>query len=412
MTGNSTALHEERAHAILPPSSAHRDSICTGSVLFRMRPDFEPKPREAAKEGTIAHQYLELMRRKLLDQQVLSNVEIEKECQENIPDDTLAGIIATCIQRDRHTENLFAKDAVSLKRFVEHRVLYNEYSWGTLDYALVKLKHNGKVDIFIQDYKHGYDPVAARDNWQLIVYALALYTTERLSNLEWIYLTIYQPRSHGPALSPWRISVEELEVWRPKVDKYIEKAIAVREGRAAVEYAAGKHCKYCWGEGRCQAQNAANSERAVIALNAADAQQEVNVQTLSMEQMLSLMDKKETIERILGEVEGHLYMRLNRNLPVPGWKMVEQVGKRKLNDADEEYTAKELKKIGVKQPWRKSLITLGDAEKAVGKSKAGLVDALTVRHATKRVMVRESDKRPAITMATGADLLGAVTVDE
>ena len=51
-------VHEERAHALLSASSAHRWLKCTKSA--RLEEQFPDTTSEAAEEGTLAHKLAEL----------------------------------------------------------------------------------------------------------------------------------------------------------------------------------------------------------------------------------------------------------------------------------------------------------------------------------------------------------------
>ena len=56
--------HEERNHALLSASSAHRWLACTPSA--RLEEQFPDTTSEAAKEGTLAHELAELKVRNYL----------------------------------------------------------------------------------------------------------------------------------------------------------------------------------------------------------------------------------------------------------------------------------------------------------------------------------------------------------
>ena len=87
----------------------------------------------------------------------------------------------------------------------------------------------------------------------------------------------------------------------------------------------------------------------------------------------------------------------------PGWKLVEGRSNRKI--ADEEAAATVLMAEGYEEGkvWRRSLQTLTELEKEVGKKRLGeLLADLITKPAGKPVLVPEDDKRPEMSSIASA----------
>ena len=87
-----------------------------------------------------------------------------------------------------------------------------------------------KLELFVMDGKYGYRPVEVFENWQLIIYALAILDKLDVNGLTdqviSIRLGIYQPRCYhvdGPARE-WTFKASDLRGYRNQLEYAIEKA--------------------------------------------------------------------------------------------------------------------------------------------------------------------------------------------
>jgi hypothetical protein len=109
-------------------------------------------------------------------------------------------------------------------------------------------------------------------------------------------------------------------------------------------------------------------------------------------------------------VRAHAYELANRGEPIAGYKLVQKVGNRKWID-EEAVVVTKLGEAGI-DPWKpREPISPAEAERRLGKKKAGLVDPLTVRPATGTVLVEEGDKRPAISAGAVFDKVESPTTE-
>ena len=101
---------------------------------------------------------------------------------------------------------------------------YAPGSFGSCDFMLVADKK-----LHIVDLKYGYIEVQAKENTQMMMYALgALNLFDCLYDIEEVEMTIFQPRIQN--ISSWSMSVEELVKWGNEVLRPEAELAAVGEG--------------------------------------------------------------------------------------------------------------------------------------------------------------------------------------
>ena len=88
---------------------------------------------------------------------------------------------------------------------------------------------------------------------------------------------------------------------------------------------------------------------------------------------------------------------------VPGWKAVEGRSSREWSDMDQAFETLESHGIPEAMLWERKPLTLAQVEKAVGKKDfASYVGTLVVKKPGRPALVKESDKREAITNRVSA----------
>lgn len=99
---------------------------------------------------------------------------------------------------------------------------------------------------------------------------------------------------------------------------------------------------------------------------------------------------------------------------VSGWKSVEGRGSREFTDLDAAFN--KLKESGIDEAilFERKPLTLAQAEKVVGKKEFNdLVGDLVIKNPGKPTLVKESDKRPAISnMVTASDIFKTQSKEE
>lgn len=375
--------HKERAHALLSASGAHRWLVCTPSA--KLEENFPDSVSEAASEGTLAH---ELAEKKLqhyfftndMPKSKLTRA-IGKLKKNELWQDEMMGYTDEYLDYVKNTALAFHSLPYAA---VEKKVEFDKYvpdGFGTADCILI----SGSI-LHIIDLKYGKGvPVSAEENPQMKLYALGAYETYRmLYPIEEIRMTIVQPRLDS--ISEWNCSVDHLL----KFGEYVKTRAALAiEG--AGPYAPGEGtCGFCRAKSVCRARSDHNVRQA-----------------FDIEELPPLISAEEAGKRLLALEDVVRYQKdlqdwalaecLSGNT-VPGWKAVE--GKRSRDWTDMEKAFEKLQKGGIDRAmlWEEKPLTLAQVEKTVGKKEfTEMVGAMVISKPGKPTLVRESDKRQAIT---------------
>lgn len=377
--------HEERAHALLSASSAHRWLKCTKSA--RLEEQFPDTTSEAAKEGTLAHELAELRVRNYFRPADVSKRKltfaIKKMKEDPLWDDEMLVHTETYLDFIKQTAlKLPTEPYVE----VEKRVDYSQYApdgFGTADMIMIQ----GNT-LFVIDFKYGKGvPVSAEENPQMMLYALGAYESCKiLYPIERIRLAIVQPRLPD-GITEWECPLGELL----EFGEYVrERAALAMDGDG--EFAPGeKTCKFCRARKQCRARSDYNVKQAfdLGELPPLITNEEAGKRLLAMRDVAAY--QKDLQEWALSEcLEGK---------EVPGWKAVE--GRRSRDWTDMDAAFKKLTKSGVVAEeilWEKKPLTLAQVEKTIGKKDfADAVGEFVIQKPGKPALVEVSDKRQAIT---------------
>lgn len=346
--------HEERDHARLSASSAHRWLKCTKSA--RLEEKFPDTTSEAAKEGTLAHELAELKVRNYFKPGDVSKRKltfaIKKFKEDPLWDDEMLIHTDTYIDYIRDVSiKLPAAPFVE----VEKRVEFGEYvpeGFGTADCIMIQ----GNT-LFVIDFKYGKGvPVSAEENPQMMLYALGAYEACKiLYPIERIRLGIVQPRLPD-GISEWECTLDELLQFGDYVKERAALAFA-GEG----EFAPGeKTCKFCRARKQCRARSDHNVKQAFDLgdLPPLISNEEAGKRLLAMRDVVAY--QKDLQEWALSEC-------LAGN-EVPGWKAVE--GRRSRDWTDMDAAFEKLTRCGIVAEeilWEKKPLTLAQVEKTIGK---------------------------------------------
>jgi hypothetical protein len=357
--------HNERAHALLSASSAHRWLACPPSAVAAEA--YPNQDTDFTREGTLAHEVAEA---------VASNKTWRPP----------AGVDQEMIEcaagyRDYIQEQIKGDEAVIL---LEQRVDFSPWvpdGFGTCDCIILQ----GDTMIVI-DYKYGVGvPVSAIDNPQMKLYALgALNDFGFVYDVKKFEMHIYQPRINNVSVD--KGTVEELISWADKTVKSIAEKAAKGEG----EFCAGSHCKFCPHAGKCRELTKTCTDfvethdlRVAIPKLAPHEITEV----LAMEPVIALWLKRVKEQALIAMLNGE---------DIPGYKVVEgKLGNRKW--IDELKVANVLSDAGFNKDdfTEIKLLSPSQMDKAIGKKKvAELLDELIERAPGAPQIAPESDKRP------------------
>ena len=375
------------AHAKLGASNAHRWLACPGSVNAE---DGLPNTSSPfAEEGTMAHELAE----RVLGMAHLPPEYVEyedwpqyatiksNEFLDLYEDQEMADFVRVYVDY----VNALVAGADSVE--IEARVSYDDWvpgGFGTADAIIVR----GST-LHICDLKYGMGVrVDAEENPQGMLYALGAYLlTELVYDIERVQIHIIQPRIDH--ISRWEISIPDLLRWAEWVKQRAEETLAADAPRVPGE----KQCRFCKAKASCAALKKLTED--IIMSDFDDLDNQPKADTLTDDQMRKVLDAKPLVEAWLSAVETLVKDRLTRGETFPGYKMVEGKSNRKW--ADDSLAAESLiYLIGVDAAYTQKLISPTQAEKVLGKKRAGEIAGLITKPIGAPTLAPESDKRQAI----------------
>lgn len=355
-------------HSPYGPSSAARWIACPGSILAcEGIPDSQSS---YAAEGHVAHD--------LAEKALVEN----KACSEFIGilegvDDEMAEYVQTYVDYVRN---------IGGHQEYEQMVHYDEWvpgGFGTSD-AIVTVDDV----IHVIDLKYGKGvQVYADDNPQGKLYALgALSERAPFQKFSKVVIHIVQPRLHH--ISTWETTPEELYQWADTlVDKY-KTTLQPHAPRVA-----GDHCKFCKAKANCHAL-ATTTESAIMMKFDEFASAPRELSSLTDEEMRLILIQKPMIIDWLKSVEAYVENRLKSGGTFPGFKMVH--GRSNRRWADEADAEKELRELLGDNAYIRKILTITQAEKALGKEDKKKIQHLIVKPEGAPTLVTEDDKREAL----------------
>ena len=219
------------SHSRLAPSSAARRMACPGSREMVERYG-RNEESEAAREGTLAHECAD----KCLNEKDITGYSTE---------------MVEGAKYYRDTVLRFCQNQKSTDTFTEHLVCMDEIHpamWGTIDAFLINFNETkSPIELHIFDYKYGFTPVQAFENWQLIAYASGVLMGNVIKD---IYLHIVQPRDY---VSPsphkmWHLTLDEFKAYEHRLR--ISEALAMSPN---APLRVSEQCKYCPARHACPA---------------------------------------------------------------------------------------------------------------------------------------------------------------
>lgn len=289
----------------------------------------------------------------------------------------------------------------------EMRVRYDKYvpgGYGTLDAARLKPRHASIIDL---KYGKGVQKYA-ENNPQLLLYALGICL-----EFDWLYdfdtfdLIIVQPRLDHEDV--WTVGKDYLLAWAKKTLVPAYKATLDPKAK----FVPGEvQCKFCKIRGTCKARANAVFSAVVDQFDtiedAADKTEAAAVKapTLSNDELAKCLEAVPNVKAWLKAIESKAVAEVAAGRSVGGFKLVEGRANRAWAD-DEAATAFALMTAGMKESemWEKSLISVAAAEKILGKKHALFASGIVTKPKGKPTLAPGSDKRPAINVTDGFDVV-------
>lgn len=381
--------------ALVRPSAAAIRLNCPGSIHLEKQVDIVEEDTEHSLLGREAHQWAAIALRR--------GEKALKKCSDRE--------MAECVSRyNRFVRKLIAKVKPVDKVWVEQKVTYNSYMFGTADCVIL---YNGGTRILVPDYKHGVGhAVVAEENFQLIAYLLCTIAQLNLKRVEKATMIIFQPRARDGlgTVRHWTIHKPEIDEWRDRYDIGIKDCVDTDTGLIAPRYQAGTHCHWCKAKVICKEYTdaiARDSDHLLTVIS--DDEKEVipqhSVHELTMEQLEKFVLVWPKLAAFAKEAKEYIRAAGMRGEELLYHKIVEGKSDRKWS-AEPERIAKVLREHGCVEPYApRKLIGIPAAEKAVGKK---VIQTLWEKPPGKPSLVDLDNKKPALEFSLGDELLDAI----
>lgn len=400
-------------HALLSPSGAKKWLSCAASLACEK--DIPNTSGKAAVAGTACHTIAEVHLNAYirgtalpLEREVGAYVLDEGKGQIKALISPMKGavlITADMIEQVRKYTD-YCKPIIDVATYakLEMRVNLTEVlhpgyegveTFGTADLVAVQeLANTDEHMLIIGDLKTGRHRVEAKENKQLMLYALGVYRRlKRRYNITVVRLVIFQPYAGGA--SEWDISVEGLELFAKFAQKRALLALdAYKRGKKNLKASDFRPsvdgCQWCRFSEQCAART-----KTVNSVLAEELEDDFALE-LTPEQLVTEYERLPLLRQHIDKVEKAMAAALRSGKKVPGYKLVEgRPGNRAWKDAEkvaELYGDKLTKEV---------LMSPTEAVKVVPEEE--LKDFITCKPGAPCVTT-EDDKRPEWNYATEGDL--------
>lgn len=400
-------------HALLSPSGAKKWLSCAASLACEK--DIPNTSGKAAVTGTACHTIAEVHLNQYikgtalpLEREVGAYVLDEGKGQIKALISPMKGavlITADMIEQVRKYTD-YCKPIIDVATYakLEMRVNLTEVlhpgyegveTFGTADLVAVQeLANTDEHMLIIGDLKTGRHRVEAKENKQLMLYALGVYRRlKRRYNITVVRLVIFQPYAGGA--SEWDISVEGLELFAKFARKRALLALdAYFRGKKNLKASDFKPsvdgCQWCRFSEQCAART-----KTVNSVLAEELEDDFALE-LTPEQLVTEYEKLPLLRQHIDKVEKAMAAALHSGKKVPGYKLVEgKMGNRAWKDSDavfEKYGDKLTKEV---------LMTPTEAVKVIPEEE--LKDFITRKPGAPCVATAD-DKRPEWNQVSEEDL--------
>lgn len=403
-------------HALLSPSGAKKWLSCAASLACEK--DIPNTSGKAAVTGTACHTIAEVHLNAYirgtalpLEREVGAYVLDEGKGQIKALISPMKGavlITADMIEQVRkYTDYCKAIIDVATYAKLEMRVNLTEVlhpgyegveTFGTADLVAVQeLANTDEHMLIIGDLKTGRHRVEAKENKQLMLYAIGVYRRlKRRYNITTVRLVIFQPYAGGA--SEWDISVEGLELFAKFARKRALLALdAYFRGKKNLKASDFKPsvdgCQWCRFSEQCAART-----KTVNSVLAEELEDDF-VLELTPEQLVAEYEKLPLLRQHIDKVEKAMATALHSGKKVPGYKLVEgRPGNRAWKDTDAiEVSHGDILKKEV-------LMSPTEAAKVLSADEMAALEPFITRKPGVPCVATADDKRPEWNQVTEEDL--------
>lgn len=403
-------------HALLSPSGAKKWLSCAASLACEK--DIPNTSGKAAVTGTACHTIAEVHLNAYirgtalpLEREVGAYVLDEGKGQIKALISPMKGavlITADMIEQVRKYTD-YCKPIIDVATYakLEMRVNLTEVlhpgyegveTFGTADLVAVQeLANTYEHMLIIGDLKTGRHRVEAKENKQLMLYALGVYRRlKRRYNITVVRLVIFQPYAGGA--SEWDISVEGLELFAKfaqkrallALDAYFrgKKNLKASDFRPSVD-----GCQWCRFSEQCAART-----KTVNSVLAEELEDDFALE-LTPEQLVAEYENLPLLRQHIDKVEKAMAAALHSGKKVPGYKLVEgRPGSRAWKDVDAiEVSHGDILKKEV-------LMSPTEAAKVLSADEMAALEPFITRKPGAPCVATADDRRPEWNQVTEEDL--------
>lgn len=283
-------------------------------------------------------------------------------------------------------------------------------TFGTADLVAVIPRTDGTFMLFVGDLKTGRHAVDAKENKQLMLYALAILAKlRRLYDITLVRLAIFQPYCGGP--SEWDITPEGLDIFRNFASKRAIEALDVYYGgkknlKASHFRPSADACQWCRFNEKCNARTKAAIQTG--GTTATDADLGDDDHEMTPQELKAAYEKLPELRQHIATIEKAMHAALLSGVAVPGYKLVTgNEGNRKWSDAAKVTEMLEGARIKRDMMFKESLISPTDAEKVFKTEKPRIwrrLEKLIERAPGKPTIAAADDPRAEWKQASDEDL--------
>lgn len=371
-------MNDNKQHAILSASSAHKWLVCTPSA--RLEEQFPCKTSEYMQEGTLAHAIAEFKARSYFLEPMSKATQTKKLNKLKKED----GFQEEMLEYTDTYLNFLKEEALQtkVKPFIaiEQKLDFSNYvpeGFGTADCIML-----WGDTLHVIDFKYGKGvKVEADDNPQMKLYALgAINTYGMLYPIKYIRMSIVQPRIDH--ISSYVMPIELLLEWGEKIVKpQAQKAFA-----GIGEFVQGEHCRFCRAKGACEFRARENMKMIEEIQN--------NTGVITNDELGDMLTNTDGIEQWIKDIKAYALELVLKGEKVKGWKVVEGKSNRKISDVDKAFEKLEANGYEEAILYEKTPLTLTKLEKVVGKTKLSkLIGEYIEKPKGAPTLAKESDKR-------------------
>jgi len=391
---------EERKHALLSASSAHKWLHCTPSA--RLEAALPEETSAYAEAGTHAHSICELkLAKQFTDKNMTDKVfktRLNRLMKDPLYTKEMDGF--TDAYLDYITGIAYSLPSAPYVA-VEKQVDYGSWApegFGTCDCILLQ-----GTEMHVCDFKYGKGKaVSSRENPQLMLYALGAWNAFRMIYpVRTVTLHIIQPRIDNT--SSWDLPLEELLRWGEET----VKPQALKAWRGEGECVQGKWCDdcFCRLSATCRSRAEANMALMKAAENPPESGEPLMKlpPQLSNEEIGSLLKRAQFLKAWVNKLEAFAQGEILAGRAVPGWKLVEGRSNRTIPNIDAAYEA--LCAAGYPEAalYKLQPLPLGELENLLEKEHKKILEGYIIKPPEKPTLAPEDDNRPAISPASIAE---------